>query len=115
MVFRMELTNSEIEKVVEIKYVNTSTIGFTSPPGVYVFSDINLMLKILLPDEVKVNNTIDDIGLKSNLTTDKTNKLTKRSFIYTIPGIAASHLGVLGDIPDFVLQIPGNYRSNINL
>ena len=36
------------------------------------------MLKSSLPDEVKVNITIDDIRLKSNLTTDKTIKVTKK-------------------------------------
>ena len=36
-----------------------------------------MMLKSLLPIEVKVNITIDDIRLKSNLTTNKTIRFTK--------------------------------------
>ena len=36
------------------------------------------MLKSLLRKEVKVNLTIDDVRLKSNLTTNKTIKFTKK-------------------------------------
>ena len=46
----------------------------------YEIIDFNFMLKSLLPKEVKVNITIDDIRLKSNLTTNKTIKFTKKSF-----------------------------------
>ena len=44
------------------------------------------MLKSLLPKEVKVKNKIDDIRLKSNLTTYKTIRFTKKSFFYRILG-----------------------------
>ena len=44
------------------------------------------MLMSLLPNEVKVNITIDDIRLKSILTTNRTNKFTKKSFFYKIQG-----------------------------
>ena len=37
------------------------------------------MLKSLLPKEVK-KITVDDVGLKSNLTTNKTIKFTKKLF-----------------------------------
>ena len=36
------------------------------------------MLKSLLPKEVKVNNAIDDIRLKSNVTTNKTIRILKK-------------------------------------
>ena len=38
------------------------------------------MRKSLLPDEPKVNITIDDIRLRSNLTTNKTKRFTRKSF-----------------------------------
>ena len=38
------------------------------------------MLKSSLPNEVKVNITIDDIRLKSNLTTNKPVRFTRKSF-----------------------------------
>ena len=46
----------------------------------YEIFDIKLMLKSLLPDDVKVNITINDIRLRSNLTTNKTIRFTKKSF-----------------------------------
>ena len=66
MVFRMELTYSEIEKVLDVKYIATSTIRYTLPVGIYEIRDFNSMLKNLLPNEMKVNITIGDISLKSN-------------------------------------------------
>ena len=38
------------------------------------------MLKSLFPKEVKVDITFQDFRLKSNLTTDKTIKFTRKSF-----------------------------------
>ena len=69
------------------------------------------MLKNLLPNEVKVNITIDDVRLRSNLTTNKTIKFTKKSFFYTILGFIESHSAPLSDIKGFVQLIPGIYKS----
>ena len=66
---------------------------YTLAPGVYEIGDINLMLKSLLPDEVEVNITIDDFELKSNLTTNKTIRFTKKSFFHTILIFTQSHSG----------------------
>ena len=55
------------------------------------------MLKNLLPKEVKVNITIDDIRLKSNLNTNKLIRFTKRSFLYTILGFTQFLSGPLVD------------------
>ena len=66
--------------ILDLKYITGSTKVYTLPPGVYEFMDINFMLKSLLPKEVKLNITIDDITLKSNLATNKTIRLTKKSF-----------------------------------
>ena len=41
------------------------------------------MLKSLLPDDVKVDITTDDISLRANLTTNKTKKFTKKN-LYSI-------------------------------
>ena len=74
------------------------------------------MLKSLLPKEVKVNITIDDVGLKSILTTTKAPKFTKQSFL-TILRFIKSHSGELGDIEGFVQLLQGSYKSDksINL
>ena len=112
MVFTMELTYSEIEKILDINYIDTSTIGYTLPPDVYEFNDFILILKNLLPDEVKVNITDDIIRLNSNLITNKTIRFTKRSFFYTKQGFIQSYSGLLGDIEGFVQLIPGSYKSD---
>ena len=41
----MELTNNEIVDILGIRYIGTSTTGYTPPPGKFEFSDFNLELK----------------------------------------------------------------------
>ena len=69
------------------------------------------MLKALLPDDLKVNisidSSIDNIRLKSNPTTNETIRFPKRSFFYIILGFTQSHLGSLCGIERFVQLIPG--------
>ena len=80
MVHRLQLTYDEIVDILNIKYVAGSKKGYTVPPGVYEFIDFNFMLKSILPKEVKLKITIDDVRLKSNSTTNKTIKFTKNIF-----------------------------------
>ena len=61
------------------------------PVGVYEVGDIDLMIKSLLPNEVKIKFTNDDVRLRSNLTTNKTIRFTKTSFFCTILGFTQSH------------------------
>ena len=112
MTYRFQLTYGEIIDILDLKYIPTTTIGYTLPPGMYEIIDINFMLKSLLPKDVKVNITNYDIKLKSNLTTNKTNKFTKKSFFDIILGFTQSQSGELGDIEGFVQLIPGTYRSD---
>ena len=77
MVYRLQLTYDEIVDILDFKYIPTSTKGCTLVPGIYEVTDINFMLKSLLPEEVKVNLTIDEVRLKSNLSTNKTITFTK--------------------------------------
>ena len=48
----------------------------------YKVIDINFMLNSLLPKEIKVDITIDDIGLKSNLTTNQANNFNKKKSFF---------------------------------
>ena len=98
MVFRTELAYSKIEKILDIKYIATSVTAYTLPPGIYEITDINSMLKSLLPDDVKVNITIDDIRLRAKLTTNRTIRFTRKSFFYTILGFTQSNSGPLNEI-----------------
>ena len=109
MVYRFQLTYDEIIDILDLKYIPTTTIGYTLPPGMYKIIHNKNMLKSLLPKELKVNITIDDVRLKSNLTTNKTIKFTKNCFFYIILGFTQSHSG---DNPGFIQLIPGSYKSD---
>ena len=57
MIFRMELTYSEIEIILNTKYNAASSIGFTLQPRNIKNSDFTLKLKSLLPDDVKKHHS----------------------------------------------------------
>ena len=86
MVFRKELTYSEFEKKLDGKYIATSCTGYILPHGIYEIDDIYLLLKSLLPHDLKVDITIDDIRLRSNSTNNKTIRFTKNLFLNIILG-----------------------------
>ena len=111
MVFRMELTYIEIEKIIDMKYIDASSSGYAFLPGTYKNSHLKSMLKSLFPDEVKVDFTIDDIRLKSILTTTEKIRFIE-SFFHTILGFTQSYLGTLGDIESFIQLISGSYKSD---
>ena len=70
------------------------------------------MLKSLLPDEVKMNFTTDNICRKPNLTVNRTIRFSRKSFFYTIQGFTKSPSGVLRDIEGFIVLIQGSFKSN---
>ena len=84
MVFGMELTKSEVEKILDMKYIDTPVTGHALMPGLYDFTVNNFLLKSFIPAEVKVNTTIDDIRLRSKLTTTKTISLQKNLVLLNI-------------------------------
>ena len=49
-----------------MSYIDTLTIGYTVAAGKYEIGDKNLMLKSLIPDEVRVKIKIDDIRFENN-------------------------------------------------
>ena len=107
MIFRLQLTYDEIIDILDVEFITGSAKGQTLAPGIY-----KKMLKSLLAKDVKINNTIDDIRLKSNLTTNETIRFTKNYFIYTKLDFTESHSGVLGDFQNFVQLIPGSYKGD---
>ena len=112
LVYRMQLTYDEIIDVLELKYISTKRVGFSLDPGIYEIVDLNNTLKYILPDNVKINITIDDIRLKSNLKTNQTLLFTKKFFFYTILGFTQSRSYPLEDIEGFYQLIPGLYKSD---
>ena len=104
----MQLTYNEIIDILDLEYIPAKRTGYTLNPGIYEAIDLNNTLKYILPDNVKVTVTIDDIRLKSNLKINQTLIFTKKSFFYTILGFAQSH----SDIDGFYQLIKGSYKSD---
>ena len=112
LVYRMQLTYDEIIDVLDIKYISTKRIGYSLNPDVYEIIDLNNTLKYILPENVKVNITINDIRLKSNLKINQTLIFTEKSFFYTILGFTQSRSYPLDDIDGFYQIIAGWYKNN---
>ena len=112
LVYRMQLTNDEIIDVLDLQYIPTKRTGYSLNPGIYEIVDLSNTLKHILPDNVKVNITIDDIRLKSNLKINQTLKFTEKSFFYTILGFTQSRSYPLDDIDGFYQIIAGSYKSD---
>ena len=108
----MQLTYDEVIDVLDLKYIPTKRIGYSLNPGIYEVVDLNNTLKYILPYDVKVTITIDDIRLKSILKTNQILIFTEKSFFYTILGFTQSHQGPLNDIERFYQFLPGSYKGN---
>ena len=112
LVYRMRLIYDEIVDILDLKYIPTKRTGFRLNPGIYEVADLNNTLKYILPDNVRVNITIDDIRLKSNLKINQTLIFTEKSFFYTILGFTQSRSYPLNDIDGFYQLIAGSYKSD---
>ena len=62
----MRPSYDEIMDIIDMKHIPAKRIGYSLNPGIYEVVDLNNTLKHILPDNVKVSVTIDDIRLKSN-------------------------------------------------
>ena len=111
LVYRMRLSYDEIMKILDLKYIPTKRTGYNLDPSIYEIVDLNKNLKHILPNNVKVNITIDDIRLKSNLKINQTVIFTERSFSYTILGFTQSRSYPLDDVDGFYQIIAGSYKS----
>ena len=112
LVYRFQLTYDEIIDILDLKHIPTKRTGYSLNPGIYEVVDLNNTLKYILPDNVKVNVTIDDVRLKTNLKTNQTSIFTEKSFCYTIFGFTRSHSYPLDDINGFYQLIAGSYKGN---
>ena len=112
LVYRMQLTYHENIDILDLKHIPTKRIGNSLNPGIYEVFDLNNILRHILPDNVKVSVTIDDVRLKSNLKTNQTLIFTNQSFFYTILGFNRSHSSPLDDIEGFYQLIAGSYKSD---
>ena len=73
--------------------------------------DLNNTLKNILPDNVKINITIDERKYKTDLKINQTLIFTNKSFFYTILGFTQSHYYSFDDIDGFYQLIAGSYKS----
>ena len=109
---RKQRNYDEIIDVLDLKIIPTKRTGCSRNSGIYEVVDLNNTLKYILPDNVKVSVTIDDIRLKSNSKNNLTLILTEKSFFYTILGFTRSHSYPLDDIDRFCQLIAGSYKGN---
>ena len=108
----MRLSYDEIMGILDLKYIPTKRRGYSLNPGIYEVVDLNSLLKHILPGNVEVNITIDDVRLKSNLKNNQTLIFTEKSFFYTILGFTRSQSYPLDDIDGFYQLIAGLHKSN---
>ena len=101
MVYIYQLTYDEIIVILDQKYIPTERISYSLKPNIYQTSDINNTPIIILPDNVKLNVTIDEKIFKSKLKNNQTLTFTNKSFFYTILGFTQSHSYPLDDIDGF--------------
>ena len=112
LVYRFQLTYDEIMDILDLKNFPTKRTGYSLNSGIYEVVDLTNTLKYILPNNVKVNITIDDIRLKSNLKTNQTLLFTNKSFFYIILGFNQSYQPPLNDIEGFYQILAGSYKSN---
>ena len=72
---------------------------------------MNETLNFILPNNVKVNFTLDDIRLKVDLKINQTLVFTNKSFFHTILGCPRSHSYPLDDMDGFYQLTAGMYKS----
>ena len=112
LVYRFRLTYDEIMDILDLKYISTERMGYTIEPNIYNVVDLNKTLKNILPNNVKIDITIDERKYKTDLKINQTLIFTNKSFFYTILGFTQSHQGPLNDIEGFYQILPGSYKSD---
>ena len=112
LVYRMQLQYDEIIDVLDLKYISTKRIGYSLNPGIYEVVDLNNTLKHILPDNIKITVTIDDIRFNSTLRINQTLLFTEKSFFYTILGFTQSRSYPLEDIEKYYQLVAGLYKSD---
>ena len=111
LVYRIQLTYNEIIDILVLKYISTKRIGYSIEPNIYNVIDLNKTFENILPNNVKIDITIDERKYKADLKINQTLIFTNKSFFYTILGFTRSHSYPLEDIEGFYQLIAGSYKS----
>ena len=107
----MRLSYDEIMDILDLKYIPTKRMGYSIEPNIYNVDDLNKTLKNILPNNVKIDITIDERKYKTDLKINQTLIFTNKSFFYTILGSTQSHSYPLEDIEGFYQLTAGSYKS----
>ena len=108
----MRLSYDKTMVILDLKYIPTKGMGYSLNPNIYNVVDLNNTLKNILPDNVKINVTIDEKKYKSNLKINQTLLFTNKCFFYTLLGFTQSHSYPLDDIDGFYQLIAGSYKGD---
>ena len=111
LVYRMQLTYNEIIDILDLKYISTKRIGYSIEPNINNVVDLKKTLKNILPNNVKIDITIDERKYKADLKINQTLLFTNKSFFYFILGFTQSHSYPLDDMEGFYQLIAGSYKS----
>ena len=60
LVYRMQVTYDEIINILDLKYIPTKRMGYSIEPNIYNVVDLNKTLKNILPNNIKINVSIDE-------------------------------------------------------
>ena len=112
LVYRFRLTYDEIMDILDLKYIPTKRMGYSIEPNIYNVVDLNKSLKNILPNNVKIDITIDERKYETDLKINQTLIFTNKSFFYTILGFTQSHSYPLDDLEGFYRLIAGLYKSD---
>ena len=112
LVYRMQLTYNEIINILDLKYISTKRTGYSIEPNIYDIVDLNKTLKNILPNNIKINVSIDERKHKTDLKINQRLIFTNKSFFYTILGFTQSRSYPLDGIDGFYQLIPGSYKSD---
>ena len=76
----MQLNFDDFIDILDLKYIPTKRTGYSLNLGIYEVVDLSNTLNYILPDNVKVSVTIDDLRKKCNLKINQTLLFTEKSF-----------------------------------
>ena len=86
LVYRMQLTYDEIINILDLKHIPTKRMGYSIEPNIYNVVDLNKTLKNILPNNIKINVSIDERKHETDLKIIQTLIFTNKKFFYTILG-----------------------------
>ena len=79
LVYKFQLTYDEIIDILDLKYIPLKRTEYSLNQGIYEVVDLNNTSNYFVPNNLEVNNTIDDLRLKSKLKINQTLFFSEKS------------------------------------